>query len=57
LEPYFAVCDYNIVTDDFEVFVAELLSHFPQGFILVMERWYGALDGSSQRCQKIVETI
>lgn len=36
---YFAVCDHNIVTDDFEAFVAELLMHFPQGIILVMDRW------------------
>lgn len=45
---YFAVCDHNIVTDDFEVFVAELLSHFPRGIILVMDRWMVHRSGAKR---------
>ncbi len=45
---YFAVCDHNIVTDDFESFVAELLSHFPRGFILVMDRWMVHRSGAKR---------
>ena len=45
---YFAVCDHNIVTDDFESFVAELLLHFPRGFILVMDRWMVHRSGAKR---------
>lgn len=36
---YFAMQNVNIRADDFEVFVAELLVHFPKGVILVIDRW------------------
>jgi len=36
---YFSVQNRNICADDFEAFVAELLIHFPQGIILVIDRW------------------
>ena len=28
-----------VVTDDFEAFVVELRLHFPQGFVVVTDRW------------------
>ena len=36
---YFAIQDRNICAADFEDFVADLLVHFPQGVILVIDRW------------------
>ncbi len=45
---YFALHDYNIVTDDFEAFVAELLSHFPRGLIVVMDRWMVHRSGAKR---------
>jgi len=42
------VVNHNIVTDDFEMFVAELLSHFPRGFILVMDRWMVHRSGAKR---------
>lgn len=45
---YFAILDHNIVTDDFELFVAELLRHFPRGFILVMDRWMVHRSGANR---------
>jgi hypothetical protein len=47
-ELYFAVCDHNIVTNDFETFVAELVSHFSRGFILVMDRWMVHRSGAKR---------
>ena len=40
--------DHNIVTDNFETFVAELLIHFPQGIILVMDRWMVHRSGAKR---------
>jgi hypothetical protein len=45
---YFTVYDHNIVTDDFEAFVAELLIHFPRGIILVMDRWMVHRSGAKR---------
>jgi transposase len=36
---YFALFDRNINTDRAESFVADLLTHFPKGIILVWDRW------------------
>jgi transposase len=36
---YFALHEHNIRTADVEIFAAELLTHFPRGIILVMDRW------------------
>jgi transposase len=36
---YFDIFDHNIVTDDFETFVASLLQRLGRPIILVMDRW------------------
>jgi transposase len=36
---YFALFDQNINADRAELFVADLLAHFPKGIILVWDRW------------------
>jgi len=36
---YFDIFDHNIVTDDFETFVASLLRRLGRPIILVMDRW------------------
>lgn len=36
---YFSIVHQNIRADDFEVFAAALLKHFPAGVILVIDRW------------------
>ncbi|MFH1371598.1 MAG: transposase [Planctomycetota bacterium] len=36
---YFTVFDQNITADEAEPFVADLLDHFPNGIILVWDRW------------------
>jgi len=36
---YFDIFDHNIVTDDFEVFVAKLLRRLGRPIILVLDRW------------------
>ena len=36
---YFDIFDHNIVTDDFEMFVARLLKRLGRPIILVMDRW------------------
>jgi len=45
---YFAIQDANICADDFEDFVAELLIHFPQGVILVIDRWMVHRSGAKR---------
>jgi transposase len=36
---YFDIFDHNIVTDDFEIFVARLLRRLGRPIILVLDRW------------------
>ena len=36
---YFSIEGHNIRAVDFEVFVADLLKHFPAGIILIIDRW------------------
>ncbi len=45
---YFDIFDYNIVTDDFEQFVAAVLQHHPRGIILVMDRWMVHRSGAKR---------
>jgi len=45
---YFALQEHNIITDDFEAFMAELLSHFPRGIIVVMDRWMVHRSGAKR---------
>ncbi len=39
LDLYFALQEHNLHAPDIESFVADLVDHFPQGIILVMDRW------------------
>ncbi len=36
---YYVLQEHNIHAEDVETFVAELLQHFPQGIILLLDRW------------------
>jgi transposase len=36
---YFSIEKHNIRAEEFEVFVADLLRHFPKGIILILDRW------------------
>jgi transposase len=49
---YFDVYDHNIVTDDFEMFVAELLRRHPKGIILVMDRWQVHRSGARRLAER-----
>lgn len=48
---YFDIADHNIVTDDFEMFVAAVLRHLRRPIILVMDRWQ-VHRGGAQRLRR-----
>jgi len=54
---YFDICDHNIVTEDFEQFVAELLAHLRRGVILVMDRWQVHRSGASRLVQRFAQRL
>jgi len=54
---YFDILDHNIVTDDFEPFVATLLRRLQQPIILVMDRWQVHRSGARRFLRRFPQTV
>lgn len=54
---YFDIHDHNIVTDDFEQFVAHLLRHQPKGIILVIDRWQVHRSGARRLVERFPRRV
>jgi len=54
---YFDLQSDNIRTDDFELFVADLLQHLPGGIILVMDRWSVHRSGAKRLHKRFARRV
>lgn len=54
---YFDILDHNIVTDDFEIFVARLLERLGRPITLVMDRWQVHRSGARRLEQRFGRRI
>jgi len=54
---YFDIFDHNIVTDDFEMFVARLLGRLGKPITLVMDRWQVHRAGARRLGQRFGRRI
>ena len=54
---YFDIHDHNIVTDDFEQFVAQLLRHHPKGILLVIDRWQVHRSGARRLVERFPRRV
>ena len=54
---YFDIFDHNIVTDDFEMFVARLLQRLGKPITLVMDRWSVHRSGTRRLEQRFGQRI
>lgn len=54
---YFDIFDHNIVTDDFEMFVAAVLRRLGRPIILVMDRWQVHRAGARRLLQRFPNRV
>ena len=54
---YFDIFDHNIVTDDFEMFVAAVLRRLGHPIILVMDRWQVHRGGAQRLLQRFPKRV
>lgn len=54
---YFDILDHNIVTDDFEQFVAALLRRLQRPIILIMDRWQVHRSGARRLLRRFRQQV